>query len=146
MILQPAKKKRMPEDDSFVGIRVGVLVLLAFVVFGILIFRLWYMQILSGDEYVASATGNRTRTIMVEAPRGVIYDRNGEPLVENRGGLSVGLLPMDMYDPNDQAAEFQAEIASLAEVLGMSTGDVLQGYKTAKKDAVHDPRAPGGRA
>jgi penicillin-binding protein 2 len=134
MILQPAKKKRMPEDDSFVGIRVGVLVLLAFVVFGILIFRLWYMQILTGDDYVASATGNRTRTVMVEAPRGVIYDRNGEPLVENRGGLSVGLLPMDMYDPNDQAAEFQAEIASLGKVLGMSTGDVLQGYKTAKKD------------
>ncbi len=52
MILQPAKKKRMPEDDSFVGIRVGVLLLLAFVVLGILVFRLWYLQILSGDDFV----------------------------------------------------------------------------------------------
>ncbi len=71
---------------------------------------------------------------MVEAPRGIIYDRNGEPLVENRGGLSVGLLPMDMYDPEDEAADFQREIASLAGVLGMPVGDVLDGYKRAYKD------------
>jgi penicillin-binding protein 2 len=134
MILQPAKKKRMPEDDSFIGIRVGVLLLFAFLVFGILIFRLWYLQILSGDNYVESATGNRTRTIMVEAPRGVIYDRNGEVLVDNRGGLSVGLLPMDMYDPDDDAAGFQKEISSLAGVLGISVGDVLEAYKAAQRD------------
>ena len=52
MILQPARKRRPSEDDSFIGIRVGVLLLIAFALFGILAFRLWYMQILSGDEYV----------------------------------------------------------------------------------------------
>lgn len=134
MIIQPSKKKRMPEDDSFIGIRIGLLLLMAFLVFGILVFRLWYLQVLQGDRYVELATVNRTRTIMVEAPRGVIYDRNGKPLVENRGGLSVGLLPMDMYDPQKEASDFQREVSSLAEVLGIPVGDVLAAYKAAKKD------------
>ena len=134
MILEPAKRRRPPEDDSFVGIRVGVLLLAAFLLFGVLGFRLWYMQILSGDQYVASATTNRTRTVMEEAPRGVIYDRNGTVLVENRGGLSVGLLAMDMPDPEKKAFEFGNEISSLAQLLGMSKGDVLKGYQAAARD------------
>ena len=134
MILEPAKKKRQPEDDSFIGIRIGVLLLLAFLVFGVLIFRLWYLQILSGDQYMETATVNRERTVVVEAPRGVIYDRNGVPLVENRGGLSVGMLPMDMFDPEKNAVDFQKELSSLGTVLSMSQGDLLEDYKTAKKD------------
>ena len=72
---------------------------------------------------------------MVEAPRGVIYDRNGQILlVENRAGLSVGLLPMDMYDPEDEPAQFQAEIAGLAELLEMPEADLLEAYEKATKD------------
>jgi penicillin-binding protein 2 len=134
MILEPVKKKRPPEDDSFLGIRVGVLLIFAFVLFGVLAFRLWYLQILSGDDYAQSATVNRVRTVVVEAPRGVIYDRDGKVLVDNRGGLSVGLLPMDMYDPEDEPEEFQAEITSLAQLLEMSEAELLKGYDRAKRD------------
>ena len=90
MILRPAEKRRPSEDDSFVGIRVGVLLLVALSLFAVLAFRLWFLQILSGDQYVATAANNRVREVAVEAPRGVIYDRNGQILVDNRAGLSVG--------------------------------------------------------
>ncbi|NLV71542.1 MAG: hypothetical protein GXY46_02905, partial [Actinobacteria bacterium] len=76
MILEPIKKRRPAEDDSFLGIRVGVLLLAALLLFGVLAFRLWYLQILSGDAYVRLATVNRVRTVVVEAPRGVIYDHS----------------------------------------------------------------------
>lgn len=135
MILEPARKRRPAEDDSFIGIRVGVLLLLAFAVFGILAFRLWYLQILSGDEFVGYSTVNRVRTVMVEAPRGVIYDRDGKALVENRAGLSVGLLTMDMYDPEDEAFQFQLEISKLAELLEMPKSELLEAYKRATRDA-----------
>lgn len=134
MILEPVRKKKPIEDDSFVGIRVGVLLLFALVLFGVLGFRLWYLQILSGDEYAGSATVNRIRTITVEAPRGVIYDRNGEKLVENRGGLSIGILPMYMYDPEKEAAEFYGEVSRLAELLEMPLSDLLDKYEEAKRD------------
>lgn len=134
MILQPARKRRPSEDDSFMGIRVGVLLLIALALFSVLAFRLWYLQILSGDAYVNEATVNRVRTVMVEAPRGVIYDRDAKALVENRAGLSIGLLTMDMYDPEDQAYEFQTEITRLATLLEMPKSDLLEAYKRATRD------------
>ncbi|MBC7293089.1 MAG: hypothetical protein H5T84_03085, partial [Thermoleophilia bacterium] len=134
MILEPARKRRPAEDDSFVGIRVGTLLLISFVLLGVLAFRLWYLQILSGDEYVAYAKDNRVREVRVEAPRGVIYDRNGQILVENRAGLSVGLLPMDMKDPQKDPAGFQEEISRLAQLLDIPEADLLKAYERAKKD------------
>jgi penicillin-binding protein 2 len=134
MILERVKKRRQPEDDSFLGIRIGVLLLIAFVLFGVLTFRLWFLQILSGDAYVIEATNNRVREVVVEAPRGVIYDRNGEIMVENRAGLTIGLLPMDMIDPEDDPEGFQLEIAKLSVLLAISEEDLLKAYEKAKKD------------
>lgn len=134
MILEPAKKKWSPEDDSFVGIRVGVLLIIAFTLFGVLTFRLWFLQILSGDVYVAVAKDNRIREVKIEAPRGVIYDRNGKILVQNRAGLSVGILPMDMYDPEKDPEKFQQEISGLAQILDVSEADLMAAYDKAKKN------------
>jgi penicillin-binding protein 2 len=134
VILEPIKKRMSPEDDSFVGIRVGVLLIVAFALFGVLAFRLWYLQILSGDAYVNIAANNRTRDVKVEAPRGVVYDRNGKILVENRAGLNVGFLPMDMYDPKKEADKFKAEISGLSSVLNISEADLMTAYAKAKKD------------
>lgn len=132
--LAPAKRKRPPEDDSFLGIRIGVLLLIALILFGVLAFRLWFLQILSGDEYVTYAQNNRVREVTVEAPRGVIYDKNGQILVENRAGLSVGLLPMDMIDPEEDPEGFQTEIDGLSALLEIPVEDLLKAYERAKKD------------
>jgi penicillin-binding protein 2 len=136
MILEPLRKKRSSEDDSFVGMRVGVLLIITFALFGVLAFRLWFLEILSGDSYVAVAKDNRIREVKVEAPRGVIYDRNGKILVENRAGLNVGLLPMDMWDPSPKKnpKEFQQEISDLAKILDMSETDLMAAYTKAKKN------------
>jgi penicillin-binding protein 2 len=134
MILEPIKKKRSAEDDSFVGIRVGVLLLIGLLLFGVLAFRLWYLQILSGDDFVSDSMSNRLRTVMVEAPRGNIYDRDGEVLVENRAGLSVGMLPMDMPDPEEEPAAFYAEMTALSSLLDKPLADLLADYKRAQSD------------
>lgn len=134
MILEPIKKKRPAEDDSFVGIRVGVLLMVGLLLLGVLAFRLWYLQILAGDTAVDQSASNRLRTVMVEAPRGVIYDCDGEILVENRAGLSVGLLPMEMPDPDDDGAAFYSEIFALAELLDMPVAELLADYERAESD------------
>jgi penicillin-binding protein 2 len=134
VILEPIRKRRPSEDDSFVGMRIGVLLIVTFALFGVLAFRLWFLQILSGDAYVAAARDNRTREVKVEAPRGVIYDRNGKILVENRAGLDVGLLPMDMYDPKKEPEKFQQEISDLSTILDVSETDLMAAYTKAKKD------------
>ena len=66
---------------------------IALVAFAVIFFRLWYLQVLSGDKYQAEANDNRVREIKVQAPRGEIVDRNGTVLVDNRTGLAVQVTP-----------------------------------------------------
>ena len=75
------------------ALRVAIMGGVALVMFGIVFFRLWYLQILSGDRYVAEANNNRVRDIVRQAPRGRIVDRNGDLLVENRSGYAVVVNP-----------------------------------------------------
>ena len=51
--------------------------------FAIVFFRLWFLEVLSGDHYVQQARDNRVRIVPVPAARGEILDRNGRVLVEN---------------------------------------------------------------
>ena len=69
------------------ALRVAILGGVALALFAIVFFRLWYLQILSGDRYLAEANNNRVREVKVEAPRGQIVDRNGTVLVDNRTAL-----------------------------------------------------------
>ncbi|MEG0216693.1 MAG: penicillin-binding protein 2 [Raoultibacter sp.] len=58
-------------------------------VFGSLTVKLWSMQILQGDKYAATAQQNMYTTVATPAPRGIIYDRAGEPLVKNKTALTI---------------------------------------------------------
>lgn len=73
----------------------GVVIL---AVLGVLLIRLWSMQVLSGADFVAAAENNRVRDVTVEAPRGRILDRNGVPLVTNRATLGVTVPPSAKSD------------------------------------------------
>jgi penicillin-binding protein 2 len=82
--------------------RVALLGGLALVLFGIVFFRLWYLQVLSGDQYVQQANNNRIRDIAMPAPRGTIVDRNGETFVANRATEAVEIVPSDLPAPGPQ--------------------------------------------
>ena len=73
-----------------------MLVGLAVLLIGVILFRLWFLQILSGKQYVAEANDNRLRSVKIVAPRGAITDRDGNVIVENRPSLAVGIRPMDV--------------------------------------------------
>ncbi len=78
------------------ALRVGILGILALGVFGVLFFRLWSLQVLSGDAYLAAAQGNQLRTIRIDAPRGTILDRHGKVIVDNVPGTAVKLWVGDL--------------------------------------------------
>ncbi|MBI2621834.1 MAG: hypothetical protein HYW63_04310 [Candidatus Levybacteria bacterium] len=60
--------------------------LLAIVVF-LVLSRLFYLQIIKGQYYRNLSEQNRIKTIVIHAPRGIIFDRNGKPLVYNVPGF-----------------------------------------------------------
>jgi penicillin-binding protein 2 len=88
--------ERRPTLTPKLAFRVAVIGGVALVMFAIVFFRLWYLQVLSGDSYVAAARENRVREIKVQAPRGEIVDRHGVPLVENRHSFSIKLSPDEL--------------------------------------------------
>jgi len=55
----------------------------------IIILRLFYVQILRGDYYSNLSDENRTRTEVLAAPRGIIYDRRDKPLVANSPSFKI---------------------------------------------------------
>jgi penicillin-binding protein 2 len=75
------------------ALRIAILGGVALVMFAIVFFRLWYLQVLSGDHYLAQADNNRVREVMSPAPRGKIVDRNGHTLVDNRAAQVVQVEP-----------------------------------------------------
>src|ERR1044071_6164022 len=79
----PVEDRRPPITPQL-AMRVAVLGGFAFVLFAIVFFRLWFLQVLSGEDYVAKARENRVRKVRIEAPRGNIVDRDGRVLVKTR--------------------------------------------------------------
>ncbi|CAN5644503.1 penicillin-binding protein 2 [soil metagenome] len=75
--------------DAQISKRIKVLAIFALILFALIFFRLWYLQVLSGDKYLAEAQNNRTREVTVQAPRGEIVDRDGKTLVGNRTALAL---------------------------------------------------------
>jgi penicillin-binding protein 2 len=135
MYLRTPEEQR-PQIRTGFALRVAIMGGVALALFGVLFFRLWYLQILSGDEYVAEANNNRLREIRVVAPRGQIYDRNGTVLVENRTSLALQLNPQRL--PADTARR-RAELRRLGEAAGLS----LRRIRREMKDQLQDlPSAP----
>ena len=96
--------ERRPPITPQLALRVAVLGGIAFVLFAIIFFRLWYLQVLSGDQYLQQARDNRVRELRVQAPRGDIVDRNGHVLVENRAATVVQIDPESLPPAERNAA------------------------------------------
>jgi penicillin-binding protein 2 len=64
-----------------------------------LIFRLWYLQMVNGWKYRAKSENNRIHLQDIPPLRGVIFDRKGRLLVDNRAAYDLALIPEDIQDP-----------------------------------------------
>ena len=86
------------------ALRVAILGVLAVVVFCALFFRLWALQVISGERYLEDANNNQIRSFGVIAPRGSIIDRDGDVLVSNRAGTLVQIWPAALEKPSPSSS------------------------------------------
>jgi penicillin-binding protein 2 len=105
--------ERGPAMSNRLALRIAIFGGFAVVLFVVLFFRLWLLQVLDGEKYLAEAKNNRTRSYSVSAPRGEILDRNGKVLVTNRTSLALQANPRKL--PADPARR-RAELTQLAEL------------------------------
>lgn len=81
--------------------RAFIAAIVAVAAFFILIARFWYLQIKESDYYSNLSKTNRIRSVKSPAPRGMIYDRRGISLVENRPGFDLYIVPEDVLDMDE---------------------------------------------
>jgi len=111
------------------AIRVGVLGIVALVVFGVLFFRLWSLQVLTAQEHLTAAQNNELRLVRVEAPRGPILDRSGRVVVSNVAGTAVQLWVGDL--PESREARV---VGRLARVLNVSRKELAKEVRARRLD------------
>jgi penicillin-binding protein 2 len=95
-------------------------------IFGLLIARLWILQIMEGADIMIQARQNQTRVIRINAPRGYFYDKKGEILVSTRISRNVSVVPEDVKDKPEV-------LKKLASILKMSVSEIRAKLKPDPK-------------
>ena len=72
-----------------------IFLILIIILFSILLYQFYDIQINDHEKYKTRGSHNSLRKIIKTAPRGIIYDRNNKPLVDNRPTYSLSLIPFD---------------------------------------------------
>jgi penicillin-binding protein 2 len=129
-------ERERPVLPAQFALRVAVLSGIALVMFSIIFFRLWYLQVLSSDHYLKQAQNNQVRDITVQAPRGEILDRDGQVLVDNRTALALQVLPTELPRKRHKQRE---EFARLSHVIGMHTDQIEKQIRKQTKDLPSNP-------
>jgi penicillin-binding protein 2 len=127
---------RTPPVSSQLGLRVAVLSGVALVMFGIIFFRLWYLQILTGEQYVEKAAKNTQRELPIAAPRGQIVDRNGEVLVTSKPTNAVQIVPWELPPKGPHR---RALYRRLGKLLEMSPRTIVEIQKKGEAEVPYAP-------
>ncbi len=117
-----------------IALRLGVLGALVLFAFAVLFFRLWALQVLSGEQYLAAAQNNQLRTIRVEAERGPILDYKGRTIVGSKLAQVVQVWPASL--PRRQRPRV---FRDLSLILGVPVAELQERFRDQRRA---DPLKP----
>lgn len=113
----------VPEEDIGVRGRLYFFRGVIIIVLALLLYRVYWLQQTRGEELQTLAEENQLARLRIDAPRGVIFDRNGEPLAVNDPSFNVTITPA--FLPDDPA-ERQAIFERLSLLTGVPVTNTLQ--------------------
>jgi penicillin-binding protein 2 len=131
--IEPARQgdPRVPVSPQLAW-RVALMGGVALALFAVIFFRLWYLQVLTGERYVQQANANRARNLPIPAPRGQILDSEGRSLVSSRTTNAVSIVPSALPPAGHPRLRLYHRLGSL---LGMSPARI-QGLVVRGRTAV----------
>src|ERR1700745_3053829 len=107
----------LPEDRRKLTLRLAVLQYVITGVFSLLAVSFWVLQVVQHAKYEELAENNHQRTLALRAPRGLVFDRDGRVLVENRHSYSISIV-------REHSRDLNRTIQLLSSVLGMDEAAV----------------------
>jgi penicillin-binding protein 2 len=105
-------------DSEWYKQRIFGVILCVLAVFVVLLVRLFFLQVIKGEEFSLLSENNSIRLQSIDPPRGIIFDRNGKMLVDNRPSFDVSIILKD-------AKPVGATIQKLSLYLGMQEDELL---------------------
>ena len=119
-------------DHDWYKQRLAGVMLVAVAAFAILGFRLFHLQVLNGDELRELSERNSIRLQSIDPPRGLIFDRNGRLLVDNRPAFDVSIIPKD-------AKPIEETLQKLAILLGVPSEELTAKLKSRRRQSAYKP-------
>jgi penicillin-binding protein 2 len=107
------------EDRRKTSMRLSVLRYTIGVVFSVLSVSFWVLQVVHHAKYAEMAENNHQRTLPLRAPRGLVFDRDGRVLVENRHSYSISIV-------REHTKDLNRTVRLLASVLGVDEARVRE--------------------
>ena len=98
---------RRPTFTPTLALRVGIVGTVVLALFAIVFFRLWFLQVLTGHQYVLTASHNQQRTVALTPPRGEILASDGQPLVTSTTALALQIDPTELPVKVNQSNIFE---------------------------------------
>ena len=134
-------------EEKIPPIKLTVVQYVILVIFLVLSYGLWTLQVRKSDEYLSRAEQNRIRRVPILAPRGKLLDRDGQIIVDNYPSFSALLL-------RDQLRDLNADAQKIGDGLHIPPEEIrdkVRRYQLARKPAfepiiIKDDITPDERA
>jgi penicillin-binding protein 2 len=120
-------------DPDWYKQRITGVIIFALAAFVVLFIRLVYLQAIMGDEYRRLSLNNSIRLQNIDPPRGRIYDRNGDLLVDNRPSFDVNITLKD-------AAPLKQTLKKMSRYLQTPADVLISQIKQTKGASAYQPR------
>jgi penicillin-binding protein 2 len=120
------------EDRRRVTTRLTVLQYMITVVFSVLAVSFWVLQVVQHAKFEELAENNHQRTLPLRAPRGIVFDRDGHVLVENRHSYTISIV-------REHTKDINRTIRLLASVLGIEEARVREVVDRHRREPTYRP-------
>ena len=108
------------EKLNFFTDRLFFMALIITLLFMVIIYQFYNIQIIDHETYAATVMANVQREVEIEAPRGLIYDRYGKPLVQNKAINVIQFDPEIKFAKDVDSNQILLNVANLLEAEGDS--------------------------
>jgi penicillin-binding protein 2 len=120
------------EDRRRLHGRVAVLRVAVAILFALLLGGFWYFQIFQHAKFREMAENNHQRTLPLRAPRGIIFDRHGEVLVENRASFNISIM-------REHSSDLDRTVRLLAQVVDRDEAELREIVERHRREPSYRP-------
>jgi penicillin-binding protein 2 len=121
-----------PVSIEILNKRLFFVTIFVFAAFSALILRLWFLQAVKGESYRAQSENNRIHVQEIPPFRGLILDRNGEPLVDNLPSFNLYITP-------DEIKNREQLVRNLKILINIDSNDLEKKLSNIKKSQAFQP-------